>query len=196
MIKIIIFAIAFGVALGFGAWKLTPVPKIEIPVQQKFAYDFSKPPTDSIIGKVASVSGDVYYKKRIGEEIVLLDKNTIFQGENLIASDSGKITVDFEGNTIHLEPKTQVDIVQTLPGKLVFNQISGSASYNIIGSVRVKRLLVEITKNTTIVINKNKTEVIGFGKIAYNDINFNSKVADLVEGKTTVFNDTLRAVVK
>ncbi len=196
MIKIIIFAVVLGMLLGFGVWKLTPVPKIEIPVQQKFAYNFSKPPTDSIVGKIASVSGDVYYKKRIGEEIVLLDKNTIFQGENLIASDSGKITVDFEGNTIHLEPKTEVDIIQTLPGKLVFNQISGSVSYNIIGSVRAKRLLVEITKSTTIVINKNKTEITGLGKIAYNDANFNSKVLDLVEGKTTVFDDTLRAVVK
>lgn len=195
MLKSILAAIVIGMILGLSVWKFTPIKITPETKQEQFKYDFMIPPSDSIIGKVASVSGSVFYKKRIGEDVVPLDKDFIYQGENLIASESGKITVDFSGTTISLEPKTEVDIIQTLPYKFVFNQILGTAQYSS-GSIRVKRLLVEATNTTKIEVKDALTKVTGSGKIAYNDINYNSQVLDLVEGKTLTFNDTRRAVLK
>lgn len=134
---------------------------------------------------------------------MLLDMNTVLQqGEKLVASDSGNITITFSDTSeVNLHPKTIVEIVQTLPINLVFNQLNGDAEYLAKDhqfTVRMLNLLVSFSQAKVSLAFDDKTgkitlAVISGGAVAaYNDVDFVSQRVFLREKDHFVFDNEKR----
>ena len=133
---------------------------------------------------------EVTFKDEIAK---LTEAITIQQGETLIASDEGKLTVSFNpAATITLFPETQVEIIQTLPLNLVFNQTKGIGQYQVSGAspvtIRGFNLIVNIDEGLLNIDTDEETGVItlslktGAAKVGYNSPEFDSKVWSLEPG--------------
>ncbi|MBI3888149.1 hypothetical protein HY310_03735 [Candidatus Microgenomates bacterium] len=159
------------------------------------AFSIENAPINSLRGYVATLSGRVNWLSRVATEPALLNTNILQQGDTLITSDSARLKISFKDTNISLEPKTEVEIIQTLPDQLVFNQKSGEATYSGELSVRSLRLLSKISGTVSIKIKNDLIYlniVEGKAIAAFNDINFNSKVVEVK--KYIIFDNSLRAL--
>jgi len=151
-------------------------------------------PSESIRGKITSMVGEIWWQSRTATEPArLTEAITIQQGEVLIASESGNLTVKFDpAATLTLFPETKVEIVQTLPLNLVFNQTKGIGQYQVSGTnpvtVRSFNLIVNIDNGLINIDTDEETRVItlslktGAAKVGYNSPEFDSKVWQLEPG--------------
>jgi hypothetical protein len=154
---------------------------------------------------VKNLNGDVVWKNRIAETPTKVDTlSQVQQGESLITGEDGSVDLDFLDTAyIKLQSNSEVDIIQTLPANIVFKQLSGVVTYQKIStvplSVRVSPLLIEILGNVSISIDKanGHIEITGPSKIAYNDKSNTTRLIELSDNKTVVFNpDTLKVVAR
>jgi hypothetical protein len=129
------------------------------------------------------------------------------QGEKIIASDSGNLTVQFApAGSILLFPKTTVEITQTLPVNLVFSQQNGVAEYRADGSspisIRSYRLLTKVSQGTVRVTAEEETHTItiqvleGSATVAYNDADIVSQVVPIEKGQQFMFDSDKRKRIK
>ena len=180
-----------------------PIIEIKIPfVGSQFSLENA--PSKSLKGKIISMTGEIEWQSRVATESSKLTNSTtqIQQGESLKTLSTGNITVQFgDAAKIILLPKTKVDIIQTLTDDIVFNQTSGSATYEKTASypvsVRILHLLVENGGSVTASIDE-LTGIItvssdkGGATAAYNDQNNTSNIVKIPEGQKYVFNDDTR----
>lgn len=129
-------------------------------------FSAEKPPSESLIGKVISITGDVAWQSRVATESAKLTEHiSIQQGEMLETRDGGKMAVEFPGTaSINLLPKTKIDVAQTLPVNMVLVQQEGTAIYKKLGavpiSVRSHGMLVQIESGEAMVsLNSDQTIV-------------------------------------
>lgn len=179
-----------------------PKKNITLPSPTVTPFSFQKPPKDSLIGTL-SVFGDVSYQSRIATEPAKISSDQpIKQGERVVtATGSAMITFPKEA-ILHLDKKTDIDIVQTLPANVVFTQHIGSIDYQRLGgiplSIRAEHLLIDENKgeigvtvddeNNNISINV----ISGSVTLAYNDINYETHVASISAVENVDFDDTKR----
>lgn len=177
-----------------------PNVEIKIPfIGSQFSLENA--PSQSFKGKIISMSGEVNWQSRVATESSRLTTNIeLQQGESITIGPSGNIKVQFgNGAEISLLPKTKVDIIQTLPDDMVFNQASGSAVYKKLSnyplSIRALHLLVETENTVTISIDNNiivlKSDS-GNSKVAFNNLNNESQIVTIPERSEYIFNDDTR----
>lgn len=181
---------------------LSPLSQNQLPPPTAFSLENA--PRDSLRGQIATMSGEIFWQSRTATEPAkLLTPIILQQGENLIASDGGKMVVNFPADlTISLTPRSQINIIQTLPVNLVFEQPAGTITYEASQSgtisVRSRRLLVNFTDGQVQVNTDSDNHVVtvgvfkGEGKLSYNDRNFTSQVVNLPAGRIFIFNDDRR----
>lgn len=172
-------------------------------------FSLENSPINAVRGAITELKGSVLWKSRTVTESAALSPSTqIQQGEEVETKEAGSLTIEFgEGRSIQIFPKSGLNIVQTLPDNLVFQQTEGAVIYkNSSGSplaIRSLGLLTQFTageakiainkKTSTITVEANK----GTLNSAYNDLKYVTRVVLVNEGRTFTFNNIKkRALVK
>jgi hypothetical protein len=218
MKKIFLFLVPFLITLVavVGYFKLTQkISKINIPNVPtvsfsdlvKFSrFSLEKAPSQSLVGTITSMSGEVEYESRIATEAAKINSPVqVQQGESLKTGLDGKLVLSFDKVAeIDISSDTLVGIVQTLPADMVFSQNSGTAEYKKLAdtpvTIRSLHLLIENNGDVTVSIDKIKPIITvtvnsGTATFAYNNIDNISRVLTLESGKKLTFNDDTRRVV-
>lgn len=180
----------------------SPVPETT-PTPTPTAFSVENAPSYSLRGTITEMNDGIWWVSRTATEASqLTSRIMVQQGDTLIASDSGDITVSF-GDVVVLtmEEDSMVDIVQTLPVDVVFGQRRGAAEYTSNTSpvsVRSLRLLVTQTDGAMRVQVDEDTHTItveverGNARAAYNDADFVSQIVRIEEGEQFVFDSDSR----
>ncbi len=209
VVGLLVFMLGCGIAFGFYMWKGaklieysdTPTPNESVPTTN---FSLDKAPSDSVRGTIKEIEGDVWWESRTATQPAKLAKNTILQqGEKLIASDDGHLTVGFASTSaVMLSPNTEVEIIQTLPTSMVFNQLKGDVHYSTSGaepiSIRSLNMIATMVNGTMdIGVDPDTGDVVldlqsGTATVAYNSPSFVSKVWDLSAGDTFEYNSNER----
>jgi len=218
MKKIILFLVPFLITIiaVVGYFKLTQrisaisipnLPKVSFSDLVKFSrFSLEKAPSQSLVGTITSMSGEVEYESRIATEAAKINSPVqVQQGESLKTGLDGKLVLSFDKVAeIDISSDTLVGIVQTLPADMVFSQNSGTAEYKKLAdtpvTIRSLHLLIENNGDVTVSIDKIKPIITvtvnsGTATFAYNNIDNISRVLTLESGKKLTFNDDTRRVV-
>jgi len=209
--SIIILVAGLGFILGFFVLKninkklpviLTPtIISIATPSDSNFSLENA--PSESLRGQITKMIGNIDWQGRTATESArIVSPISIQQGENLITEENATLSLNFPNIcTVNFSPKTEIDVIQTLPAGLVFTQITGVGEYIKTGddsvSVRSLNLLTEVDGDSLISINPKKpiiTLSIKSGSIvaAYNDLKYNSHEVTVTAGHTYTFNSSTR----
>lgn len=195
----------FKIVRSISEIRLPNLPSISIADLIKLSrFSLEKAPSQSLVGKVSSMSGEVKYASRMATESahISVAPDQVQQGESFSTGEGGSISIVFDQVvSVDIGSNSIVDIIQTLPKDLVFNQPYGTAIYSKTGnspvSVRSKHLLVE--DNGTIELSVSEQDPVvrlavksGSAIAAYNDASNISRVYSIDAGQTLVFNDSTR----
>lgn len=169
-------------------------------------FSLDKAPTNSVNGRITSLSGAVFWKSRVASVSAVLSPTIqIQQGEEVETKDDGQVAIEFgDGQSVIVFPKSGLNIIQTLPSNLVFQQTDGTVTYkNLSGSPLTIRSLGLITQfvngEARIIINK-KTSVVSVEAVkgslnsAYNDLKYVTRVVNVAQGKKLTFNNVKKRV--
>ncbi len=171
-------------------------------------FSLEKAPSQALVGSITSMTGEINYEPRLATESAKLDKpRDIQQGEILETGADGNLAISFKDTAaVVMDVSTKVNIAQTLPANIVFVQTKGTAEYKKLSqtpvSIRALHLLIENGENVKVSFDDVKPVITvvaasGSSKVAYNNLNTDTRVIDLNEGETLIFNDvTRRAVTK
>jgi len=196
LLGIIFFLLGAAAALGIFTKK---EPNFE---STKFSLE--EAPSESIRGQITNMSGDIWWQSRTATEPAKLAEPVASQqGEVLIASESGKLTVSFNPAAgISLFPETQVEIIQTLALNLVFNQTQGVGQYLVTGlvpvTIRSLNLIVNVEDGLLVVDTDEETGGIilglktGRASVGYNSPDFESRVWQLEPGDVFSYDSNER----
>lgn len=176
----------------------SPVPETT-PTPTPTAFSVENAPSYSLRGTITEMNDGIWWVSRTATEASqLTSRIMVQQGDTLIASDSGNITVAFgDAAELKMEEDSAVDIVQTLPVDLVFGQRRGVAedmSKTSPVSVRSLRLLITQTDGVMRVQVDEDTHFItvevesGDARAAYNDVDFVSQIVRIGERERFVFD--------
>ncbi len=166
-------------------------------------FSLKEAPENSLAGQ-AAFSGSVSWQSRVATASSRLKKPVLIQqGESLLTGEKSTASINFPNAVkINIYPKTEIDIIQTLPENMVFVQASGSASFNNKGfspvAIRSLALLTyENTGNVRITVNTNYDTVTvyvesGSAKIAFDDLSYTSHTFSLFKGDTYIFYSDTR----
>jgi hypothetical protein len=188
--------------------ELPRIPNISFSDLVKLSrFSLEKAPTQSLVGKIISMNGEVLYEPRLATESAKISSlQEVQQGESLSTGKDGEINLIFDkAAEIKISPNTTIGIIQTLPADLVFSQKIGTIEYKKLGeipvSIRSYHLLIENDGNIKVSIAEEKpivtVEVIkGSAKFAYNNINNDTRYLEVSAGKKLIFNDDTRRVVQ
>lgn len=147
------------------------------------------------------MDGDVLLQSRTATEPAPLTSPVpVRQGELIRTAENGSVTVLFPGAcSIDIGTDAIVDVIQTLPGHIVFRQDQGTVLYNAAPkcplSVRTRRLLTVIQEGTIAVNLSADSDVIsirvrkGVAEVAYNDVDNVSTVIPVREGERFLFDN-------
>lgn len=180
---------------------ISPLAKDDAP--KTSAFSIENAPTESLRGKIATMSGEINWQGRIATEASKISSPmTIQQGEKLITKDVSTLSLVFaDACSVEFSPDTEIEVVQTLPQNIVFSQANGTAEYIKTGSfpisVRAISLLVESDGDMTVSIDPEKPIITldlksGKATAAYNDLKYVSHEVTLIAGQTFTFNDGTR----
>lgn len=216
LVSLFLIPLVIATVLVIGYFKLTnkistvslpQVPSISFSDLIKFSrFSLDKAPSQSLVGTINSMSGEVLYEPRLASESArITSPQEVQQGESLSTGIDGKIILNFkDAIEINLENNSGVNVIQTLPADLVFKQTLGSVIYKKLGtypiSIRVGHLLIEDGGEVKISFTKDSpittvTIVNGSAIVAYNNLNNDSRMVNLTTGQILEFNEGNRRVV-
>lgn len=182
-------------------WDAPRNSQILKPFFPKTLFSIEKAPSQSLFGKVVSISGNVSWQSRVASFATLIKSPVkLQQGEEINVQNDGKAVINFpQVVTITLSANTQINFIQTLPANFVVKQAQGLSIYDKNGdipiSVRALDLLINVEKGTcTVSVDKNTTDIVvavnsGFVVIAFNDTDSKTKILTINEGKKYLFNN-------
>lgn len=208
-VVIFIITLIIGFSGVFTYHYLTYHPNKTIPdlVQsiQKQVFSIDNPPSESLKGEITEMTGNVEWEARTATQASELKIGTLIQqGEFVQTNETGNVSLQF-GNAVNvkMDPKTEVNFVQTLPQSFVASIASGSAEFIKTSdskvSVRSYHLLIRQndgqmsvgvdTDNGLTNINL----IDGSITVAFNDKELNSKVMNYSAPQRITFNDATRS---
>lgn len=168
------------------------------------SYSFEGAPTQSLIGKMTSIQGEVFWQSRTATEPSrLVSPVAVLQAEIVATGEDGASEVEFEnGARVAVAAESNVEFVQTLPSHIVINHKAGSARYVAInnGSLAVRSLnvLAELGADTSVLIEREEgylTFVVekGVVTVAFNDLDNVSTTMRIREGERYIYNSDERS---
>lgn len=209
---ILLFLFLGSISMGIGVflWQhntesaqellITPIQKNPIAT----AFSLEQAPMNALKGTVMGRAGDVYWESRVATEPALLQGNIhIQQGERIIASESGSVTITFPpAGSIEMYPLSVVDIIQTLPVNVVFMQRKGSIHYTVFGSspISVRSYYLLVTSESgkfNVTVPENDMHVVvevldGQVRAAFNSLDFITQTITVYSGQTLYYSDITR----
>jgi hypothetical protein len=184
--------------------KIRNLPSFNLNDVVKFSrYTLEKAPSETLVGTMLNLSGTVKYESRMATESALIEKAVnVQQGDIIETGEDGSVSVQFKDIAeLNIKSLSKTEIVQTLPANLVFWHKSGSVVYKKIGpnpvSVRAHRLLIDINGEAEIIFNKVEPAITIHAlkdsvKTVFNNINNETQVVIVDEGKSMEFNNEKR----
>lgn len=201
---ILLFLVFVGIGMAAIIWypkqTITPAPTSTNPTTIP-PFSIQEPPSNALQGTMRDMDGDVLLQSRTATEPALLTSPVpVRQGELIRTAENGSVTVLFPGAcSIDIGTDAIVDIIQTLPGHIVFRQDQGTVLYNAAPdcplSVRTRRLLTVIREGTIAVNLSADSDLVsirvrkGVAEVAYNDVNNVSTVIPVREGERFLFDN-------
>lgn len=196
MIKNILFlfsSIILGFVLIVSGYLLTSKKTIATsnPFIPATNFSLENAPTDSLIGKISSFSGNVAWQSRTAPIANLINSNIdLRQGEELITQGNGKAYFQFPKILdISMQENSDLSIIQTLPANFVFEQKQGDVTYTKINgttpvSVRGFDLLIEVNGSVEISMDVKTSKVFvnvssGTATAAYTDNQNNTQTVTI-----------------
>jgi len=201
-IGLIIGFVVFGRAKASG--KIPTITNNPSPTISKTKFSMASAPAESLRGIVTQLSGQVNWQSRIATSSAkLVDTVLIQQGENIATGDDGLLSVQFASvSAVMLSADTEVEVIQTLPISVVFNQLYGKAQYSVLAdspvAVRILNALVNIKSGVVTIEIDGETGLVmlsqesGASTIAYNSPEFISKVWDIDASEGFEYNSVNR----
>lgn len=171
------------------------------PFLPKTMFSIENAPSQTLIGEVASISGNVSWLSRTASFAMLINSPTkLQQGEEVITQNNGKASITFSKVVnLNVSPNTQVNLIQTLPSDVVIEQKQGLVMYDKNGetpvSIRALDLLINIDKGRCeVLVDKDTSDITvtvstGSVTVAFNDINNNTNIKSISEGEKYLFNN-------
>lgn len=201
------------VVVGYRTWfintNITLSKTFNKSVISTIKFSLENAPSQSLQGRIASLSGNVQWQSRTAAQSVPLTMPRFMQqGEAVSTGDDGKILIKFPGFvTVNLLQDAVLNFIQTLPANLVFEQNSGIVSYTKEGaapvSIRTFGLLTTMKQGIVIMVVKSTKEntaiTVQKGSVieGFNDTQNISNVVTINEGNQFVFNnDTKKGVIQ
>jgi hypothetical protein len=169
-------------------------------------FSIAEAPSESIKGKITSMTGGVQWQSRTANEFSETNSQiSLQQGEAIQTEETGNVAAEFpNAASIIVNPKTEIDFIQTLPSSILFNIASGSAEIKKLSdkpiSERAMHLLIKQNDGEVeIAIDKDKSivnlhVVSGSITVSYNDLSLNSSVTNFKDGQNVSFNDLTRVL--
>ncbi|MCL5003677.1 MAG: hypothetical protein M1352_00195 [Patescibacteria group bacterium] len=176
--------------------------KIESPV-----FSFDQAPLESQKAQITALFGGVFWQSRTASQAAEIKSPvSLAQGEEISTGDNGGVTILFPaGQTVSLEADTKVNLIQTLPKNLVFEQSLGSAIYL---NTEVEPISIKAASLlTTLALGKIKISVSpslpqiiiavqdGQATAAYNNQQNVTQVKKINPGQTAVYNTIFRTFI-
>jgi hypothetical protein len=174
------------------------------PFFPKTLFSVENAPSQTLSGKIASMSGSVAWQSRTADYATLINSPVkLQQGEAISTYENGKATINFPAiGNMTFSPNTQVNFIQTLPANFVVEQKQGISTYtkngNIPVSIRALDLLINLEEgNCTVSVDKDSANITvtvnsGSIKVAFNDINNNTNIVTINEGEQYLFNNNTK----
>src|SRR5579871_5704011 len=166
-------------------------------------FSLEKAPTQSLVGTISSLSGQVLWQSRIANaESPIIASQQIQQGESVETTD-GTASIAFASALLaQIEKNTQVNIIQTLPADIVIQQTQGTTDYQRLGtipvSIRGLDLLLSVERGeVTIVVDPLTSHVnviVKSGKItaAYTNKQNQTNIKTISAGQQLLFNNNTK----
>jgi hypothetical protein len=179
--------------------------KLKTPLPES-SFSLETAPNDSLKGTITSLSGDVSWQSRIATEPAKITKPIqVQQGEKILTKEKSLASIVFSNRvTIIIQPKTEIDLIQTLPENIVIGQNIGNAEYiktnNNSLSIRTLDLLIKINQgNIKVSVSENQPYIIisvksGSITLGYNDINYITQVVNVETGKQLTFRTDTKKI--
>lgn len=194
-----------GYSTFIGRSKVITIPNLQT-IFRTSGFSLEKAPSDSLIGKITKMNGDIFWQSRVATDSAKLGSPiNIQQGENLITKEKSNTSVLFDKNLeVNIGEKSEVDFVQTLPANIVLVQGAGVVEYKKLDgvpvSIRTLHLLIENGGDINVSLDDKKPiitlEVVsGSATFSYNDTDNITSVTTISAGKKLIFNDDTRTVV-
>lgn len=186
---------------------VSPLPVIfpTATIPPKSSFSLEQAPSESLRGTIATLAGEVSYVGRIATEAAIISPGQpVQQGENYLTGAESSVTINFgEAVRILMEENAEVDVIQTLPGKMVFSQVDGIVTYMASENVTVRTayLLTQLNGEVRIGRDSAKSMVTvdmasGSAVAAYNDGDYQSHTIELETGQVLQFNYDTRQVAQ
>ena len=199
------FIVGFAISFIYIQSK-TAIPPNVSTEKKEIVQEFSlkNPPPESLIGRVASKSGEILLQPRLATEpasVKNIDK--VLQGETIQTGDDGIITVLFDGaSSVSLQHNSRIDFAQTIPSQFIYNQRVGTVHYtsNEKGQVSVRILhdLANLSSNTEADIAQDSSVITfsvhkGSLQLAFNNLDIVTNTIRIDEGNKYIYNDEERS---
>ncbi len=211
MKQIILFILSFGIGialfLGYQKYRVTPQPTIittKKVVMKPYIFPLEKAPTESQIGSISSLQGEVYFQSRVATEPAqITEPMQVQQGEKVITGQTAKAVVQFpELIEATMSANTELEFIQTILSSPVILQTQGSVSYQKLGTIspniRTMRLLTAINQGISIfsVDTDNSTVIIdvisGSVTVGFNDIDAITNQVTISADQQYIFDNELQ----
>ncbi|HEV2339201.1 MAG TPA: hypothetical protein VGT05_00350 [Patescibacteria group bacterium] len=172
----------------------------EVHAQKPTKFSIIRSPTESLLGTVATLSGEVLWESRVATQPAEIKKLVIVQqGEEVDTKDTGNVEIIFPAIAqVTVHPNSQLVIAQTLHQDIALGQNTGTITYQTLHSpavltVKAHDLLVSVKGKATVAINNNTAGIIvsvlqGLVTTGYEDLQNNTQVATVTEGNQFIFN--------
>lgn len=198
--------LGIGLVVGNYIWKheKSAVTSKIFPTEKQFSID--PPPSQARVGEIVSMSGEILWQSRVATESARIQKvQKLQQAELLATGKDGSASATFASAVdFQMGEAAEVEFLQTLPLNFVFRQNKGNILYEKTGdtplSVKSLHLLTAVTKGKISINTDSEKHFIyleiieGAAKIAYNDIDYNTKTLELSKGDKLTYDDDKREI--
>ncbi len=202
LLFLVFFLIGLAILLSSQYWNPLQVNSGSTKSPMKNNFSIKNAPSDSLQGKIASMSGSVNWLSRAAQKPVKLKTLIqIQQGEEVSTGSNSTAIIRFQNfSSLLLHPDTHVSIIQLLPQNFVFEQDKGSVHYENTGrvpvSIKALDVVTFITSGFATITVDPKTQKVtvavdhGTAKEGYEDLQNTSNVVTVTAGQTFVFDQT------
>lgn len=177
--------------------------KVISPNPKNFSFSLRNAPSETIKGKITSLTGDIGWQSRVATEPAKIKiPQDLQQGEGIVTEKNGKAVIQFGSYfASNLAANTSLEFIQTLPSQFVIKQNKGKAEYVKIDTtpltIRSFGLLLNIDLDSDVVLTTNEklgvvTAAVKKGTITasyYDSQNETTNILTINEGYQYVFDD-------
>ena len=208
MKNVVLFLLFFALGIAFIViFRLSyrakkSIPPLVSPIATS-QFSLADAPSESLKATI-TFSGDVDWQSRVATQPSQLTSPVVIQqGESILTKDNATASIHFLNTAdIDIAPKTEVDIIQTLPSNIVVAQNQGVTVYTVTGKVplaiRSFDLLVAVKNGKVTVTADSNQDIVtvhviqGSATVAYDDVQYMSHTQPLVAGNIYTFDDTTK----